>query len=470
MPLYTMPSYHKTYSTFKKGRARAAKRSQTLSVMAFVGILIVDSVFFILRTIHRLTLLIIINGVPAITVIGRVIFRFIILPVYGLLVILNRKQRAFFKAHSNKLFFLFTNRYVSHTVAILVILITITQNISIRTLRAEDFWTKSILPKLSPGQIPIEEIIEEEIVIPEPSLNAAQTTELPPAVTPKTSQGAPSATPPPILLSEDGAVITKPEIAETFDTPKPRESVITYTVLPEDTIYGIAEKFNISVNTILWSNKLSARSIIRPGDELKILPVTGVEHAVKSGQTISSIAALYDVPKEDIIEVNRLSEDGAIKIGMSIIIPDARPLPAPAPRKRPTTVPEFSLDRGWSGGGMLWPTVCRRITQYFMGWRHTGIDIACSMGANVYAAEEGVVEKAWFNRGGYGNHIILKHSDGAKTLYGHLKAGGILVSPGEYVKKGQVIGLMGSTGRSTGPHIHFEVIINGTRVNPFNRL
>ena len=92
------------------------------------------------------------------------------------------------------------------------------------------------------------------------------------------------------------------------------------------------------------------------------------------------------------------------------------------------------------------------------------------MGANVYASEEGTVEKAGFNRGGYGNHIILKHSDGSKTLYAHLKAGGILVSPGEYVKKGQVIGLMGSTGRSTGAHLHFEIIINGTRVNPFNRL
>ena len=105
-----------------------------------------------------------------------------------------------------------------------------------------------------------------------------------------------------------------------------------------------------------------------------------------------------------------------------------------------------------------------------MGWRHTGVDIACEMGANVYASEEGTVEKAGFNRGGYGNHIILKHSDGSKTLYAHLKAGGILVSPGEYVKKGQVIGLMGSTGRSTGAHLHFEIIINGTRVNPFNRL
>ncbi len=431
-----------------------------------------DSIFFILKTARKFALIIILNGAPAIQIIARGIFHLIILPIYRFILILNRKQRAFFLSHSNKLFFLFTNRYVSHTVAVLVILITIVQNISIRTLRAEDFWTKSILPELSPGQITFEEITEEEIVIPEPSLSEeAQETEFPPAVTPTTQQGARNAEPSSILLSEDGAVITKPDIAETFDTPKPRESIIAYSVLPEDTIYGIAEKFNISVNTVLWANKLSARSIIRPGDEITILPVTGVLHIVKSGQTISSIAALYSVPKDDIIEVNHLNNDGAIQIGVNLLIPDGHPPAVPTPKRRQTTtVPQFALDRRAGSGGFLWPTVCRRITQYFMGWRHTGIDIACGMGLNVYAAEEGAVEKAWFNSGGYGNHIVLKHSDGSKTLYAHLKAGGILVSTGEYVKKGQVIGLMGSTGRSTGAHLHFEIIINGTRVNPFNWL
>ena len=467
-----MPSYHKTYRTFRQKRSLGAKRFRVLPLMAFIGILIVDSIFFILKIARKFALIIILNSVPAMQIIAQGIFHLIILPIYGFILVLNRKQRAFFVSHSNKLFFLFTNRYVSHTVAVLVILITIVQNISIRTLRAEDFWTKSILPKLSPGQITFEESREEEIVIPNLSLGeATQETEFPPAVTPRTPQAAPSAEPSSILLSEDGAVITKPDIAETFDTPKPRERVITYNVLPEDTIYGIAEKFNISVNTVLWSNKLSARSIIRPGDEIIILPVTGVLHIVKSGQTISSIAALYSVPKDDIIEVNHLNDDGAIQIGVSLLIPDGHPPAIPAPKRRPTTtVPEFALDRGAGSGGFLWPTVCRRITQYFMGWRHTGVDIACEMGANVYASEEGTVEKAGFNRGGYGNHIILKHSDGSKTLYAHLKAGGILVSPGEYVKKGQVIGLMGSTGRSTGAHLHFEIIINGTRVNPFNRL
>ena len=119
---------------------------------------------------------------------------------------------------------------------------------------------------------------------------------------------------------------------------------------------------------------------------------------------------------------------------------------------------------------MVWPTTCRRITQYFRGWRHTGVDIACSTGADIYSAEEGVVEKAGWNSGGYGNHIIVKHPDGTKTLYAHIKARGILVSPGDYVKKGQLIAYMGSTGRSTGPHLHFEIIVRGSRINPFNRL
>jgi len=88
----------------------------------------------------------------------------------------------------------------------------------------------------------------------------------------------------------------------------------------------------------------------------------------------------------------------------------------------------------------------------------------------VYSAQDGLVERAGWNAGGYGNRIIIKHSDGTKTLYAHLKAGGILVAPGQYVNQGDLIGLMGSTGRSTGPHLHFEVIVSGTRVNPFNYL
>lgn len=473
-----MPLYHKTYRTFKKERLKGTKRSDILSIMPFIGILIVDSIFFVFRVIHKLLFLIAINGWPALRFTARLIFRLIILPSYGLILAFNRSQRTFFAANKNKLLFLFTNRYVSHTVAVLIVLITITQNISIRKLRAEDIGTNSILPDFAPGQIPIEEIIEEKIVIPKQGANAVGNKtpgmDLPPAIAPPAFQNAPEAEPPSVILSQDGTVITKPEFSETFDTPKPRESVITYEVESQDTIYDIAEKFNVSVNTILWANKLSARSVIRPGDELKILPVSGVEHLVKSGQTISSIAALYSVPKEDIVEVNRLSENATIRIGLNLIIPDGRPPAAPLQKPRPLAIGPSGIPdidgREGGGGGFLWPTVCRRITQYFMNWRHTGLDIACSMGADVYAAEEGIVEKAWFNRGGYGNHIILEHSDGSKTLYGHLKAGGMLVSPGEYVKKGQVIGLMGSTGRSSGTHLHFEVIINGTRVNPFNRL
>ena len=466
-----MSPYNKTYRGFHRNEF---KRKRKLKFLRVSIILIFDILFSILLAIRSIARKTIFKVLPMIaTVLYHIFFKTVLLNFYRLILQLNRRYKTTFPQERNPLFFLLSNRYVSHTVIVLIILTTTLHNLQIKNLRAEEFGKTALFGKLSQAETSLENFTEETIT---PDITA-------PPLEPDPSQNSPyvsqkiqltdevEETP---VLSQGGSAILKPNLTETIDTPKPRDSTIVYPVELNDTIFDIAERFNISVNTILWANKLTSRSIIRPGDELRILQSTGVEHAVKSGETVGSIAAKYNVPQEDILEVNKISMIDTIKIGMLLIIPDGRPLYTPPPPKAIARPQEtvFEPDLSDSGASdLFWPTNCRRITQYFKGWRHTGIDIACGMGVNVYAAADGIVERAgggW--NGGYGNMIIMRHNDGTKTLYGHLQAGGILVSPGEYIKKGRVIGLMGSSGRSTGPHVHFEIIINGTRVNPFNRL
>lgn len=253
-----------------------------------------------------------------------------------------------------------------------------------------------------------------------------------------------------------------------------RNKIVDYVVQNGDTISGIAHKFNISAQTILWSNNLTLRSVLKPGTTLKILPSTGVLHTVKRGETILAIANKYKADAQKILEANGLSSMSQIKIGQELIIPDGiRPTASvvyTAPSKTISQIgniisPIPQAAKPNSATKLLWPTAARRITQYY-GWRHTGVDIAGPIGTAIYAADDGIVETAGWNKGGYGYYIIINHGNGIRTLYGH--ASKLLVSKGETVARGQVIMLMGSTGRSTGPHLHFEVRLSSGRTNPLS--
>lgn len=258
--------------------------------------------------------------------------------------------------------------------------------------------------------------------------------------------------------------------------PTDRTEPIKYSVQSGDTISVIAQRFGISVATILWENNLTATSIIRPGTELTILPITGISHEVARGQTLGQIAQLYSVSESDIIEGNSLADANQLRIGAKLMIPGGSKrveTPVRSVAARPATGAAATIRSLVNapapvvpaGDKMVWPTVGARITQYY-SWAHGGIDIANRTGTPIYAAEAGTVETIGYNRGGYGNQILLNHGGGTKTRYAHLSTFG--VSTGERVAKGQYIGAMGSTGRSTGPHLHFEVIINGQRYNPLN--
>lgn len=263
-------------------------------------------------------------------------------------------------------------------------------------------------------------------------------------------------------LTANDTALLQPMIIPGAELGAGRSKIIQYVIQPGDTVSNLAQKFQINIETILIENKLSLRSVLRPGGTLSILPVNGVSHKVKKGDNLKKIALLYKADLQKIIDFNHLTEDD-LPIGEALIVPEGKRISAPAAPLTQIAAGRPSALKV-SGLGMLWPTTGRRITQYF-SWRHTGIDIALPTGTPIYAALDGVVEASGWNSGGYGYQIILRHSNGFKTRYAHNSK--LYVSVGQEVAKGDVIALIGSSGRSTGPHLHFEVIVGGVRVNPF---
>ncbi|NTU98999.1 peptidoglycan DD-metalloendopeptidase family protein [Candidatus Falkowbacteria bacterium] len=293
----------------------------------------------------------------------------------------------------------------------------------------------------------------------------------------------------PIEPTESADDATKNDVVFKNETAPVRTEITNYTVEQGDTISTIAKKFDIGVNTILWQNNLNAYSVIRPGDVLSILPVSGVVHTVASGESLKLIASKYDIDEQKISETNNISDSGHLKIGQKLIIPGGRKDAFTPEKKKSSTglalikdliVPknnkvvkapyeddEKKIPKDSTppvGNKMAWPTSGYRITQYY-SWRHYAIDVADHIGTPLYAADAGVIETAGWGKG-YGNQIVINHGGGKKTRYAHLSK--FYVKVGDQVDKGETIGAMGSTGWSTGSHLHFEVIINGVKYNPLN--
>ncbi len=268
------------------------------------------------------------------------------------------------------------------------------------------------------------------------------------------------------LVPEPGTDESQPSSSRTGTAGKPQ----IYTVQDGDTIASIAATFDISVNTVLWANGLSSRDIIKVGDHLTILPITGVLHTVQSGDTVLAMADQYDAKATDIIDYNSLDEEAKLSIGQKILVPDGYIEPRSAPEVAPRDA-QIARDEAdgptpppapVEGSGLIWPTTSRHISQYFR-WGHTGVDIDNRSRPPVFAAEAGTVEfTGWL--GGYGNLIILNHGSGLTTHYAHVEK--FYVSKGQQVAKGAAIAKVGSTGRSSGPHLHFEVRRGGRPVNP----
>ena len=252
------------------------------------------------------------------------------------------------------------------------------------------------------------------------------------------------------LISHNSVSTDTAEIDKQFSGKTSQISI--YTVQEGDTLSFIAQDYGVSVNTIIWANNLTNIDYLKPGTELKIPPVSGVIHKVKNGETISSIAKKYGVEQDNILSYNLLPKVDQIQAGQEIIIPGGKisssgTLVAQASVVRFAYLPDL-------GGYFAQPT-----TGYNWGRIHgrNGVDIANSCGTGIYAAADGNVELAMSSgwNGGFGRFLRVNHSNGTKTLYAHLSK--LLVSPSQYVQKGQLVAYMGTTGRSTGCHLHFEV-------------
>lgn len=256
------------------------------------------------------------------------------------------------------------------------------------------------------------------------------------------------------LLPETGPTGT---IADVDDEPR-GNNISIYIVHKGDTLSQIAKMFGVSVNTIVWSNEIVG-GLIREGQKLVILPISGVRHIVKTGDTIQTIAKFYKGDVTEIARYNDLAIGATLTPGQIIVVPDGE-------IATPKYTASGSSLRGASGpdygGYYMRPIIAGRKTQGLHGYN--GVDLADAYGTPIYAAAAGTViiakDSGW--NGGYGKYVVIQHGNGTQTLYSHNTEN--LVVEGQWVGRGQAIALMGSTGKATGPHVHFE--IRGAK-NPF---
>ena len=248
------------------------------------------------------------------------------------------------------------------------------------------------------------------------------------------------------LIAACPPITVNPQVLGSFlpqeAVTKKSQEITEYIVESGDTLSSLAEKFNISLNTVLWANDLTKSSKIKPGQKLIILPVSGVLHLVKTGNTLSEIAEIYEAKTSEIADFNELSESKEIFVGDVLIIPDGK---IPANKTYYTNIhltdSYFILStQGIITQGPHW---------------YNAIDVANKCGTPILAAAGGIVQKVGYKTWPAGNFVRILHPNGVVTLYGHLSK--ISVKTNEKVLQGQVIGSMGSTGLSTGCHLHFDV-------------
>lgn len=266
-------------------------------------------------------------------------------------------------------------------------------------------------------------------------------------------------------LTINESVIKSENTAETIvPDNRPRSEVITYKVAAGDTISAIAIKFEVSAESIKWANGMNDSDAINPEDNLKIPPISGVIHKVKEGDTLDTVSKTYQADKQTIADFpfNYIDDTLSLKVGQTLYVPNGV-VPRPVSPKAPTrTVPTRQGTFVIGSGLLSWP-VPANISQYF-SWFHTALDLPNPYGTPIYAAASGRVIDAKTQKYGFGIYCILDIGNGYTTAYAHMSSR--VCQVGQTYKKGDYIGAVGSTGRSTGPHLHFEVRRNGTAVNP----
>jgi murein DD-endopeptidase MepM/ murein hydrolase activator NlpD len=261
-------------------------------------------------------------------------------------------------------------------------------------------------------------------------------------------------------------------VANTLVSELPKGEITEYRVVEGDTVSSIAQKFGVTIDTIMWENSLKSVDAIKVKQILRILPVTGVRYKVKRGETIYSISKAHQVDAQNIIDYpfNTFSNDEtfALSAGQELIIPDGIKPKEIVLDTRYIARTVAPIPGVVGEGNFMWPT-SGVISQRY-SWYHRAVDIANHGNPTVVAAQGGTVVSAGWNGGGYGNYVVINHGNGYSTLYAHMLSNSVAVQAGQVVKQGQKIGTMGSTGRSTGTHLHFEVKGLNGNMDPLSAL
>ena len=418
---------------------------------------------------------------PSLTI-GRFLFRYFFVTGYRLALFLKRlTRRALGPVHGQALA-VFANRYAVHATIIALAVFISATNASAREVETTDMGERTLLySMLATDESDYSATIEDAT----PAIyQPAGISYLGSGVL-RTTGG----------IDFDYEIFAQTTLATLGDgtvvaltTPRsgrstaPRERVVEHAVEAGDTIGSIAADYQISISTILWANNLGPRDYLQIGQKLKIPPLDGVIHKVKTGDTVAKIASRYGAAAAEILTANRLSDAAELRVGDELIVPDGEPPAAPAAKIAKTPRPIASLKNIFvppsasanRSTRLLWPTSGHVITQYYGVWEnvhgvrvHSGLDIDGHYDSPLYAAEDGVVTRAGWGTG-YGYMVDIDHGGGLVTRYGHSSK--LFVKAGDYVKRGQTIAMMGTTGWSTGTHLHFEVRIGGRTVNPISYL
>ncbi|MDD4027274.1 MAG: peptidoglycan DD-metalloendopeptidase family protein [Candidatus Shapirobacteria bacterium] len=257
-----------------------------------------------------------------------------------------------------------------------------------------------------------------------------------------------------LIMAADNSAV------DTLVSELPKGEVTEYRVAEGDTVSSIAQKFGVTIDTIMWENNLKSVDAIKVGQILRILPVTGVRYKVKRGETIYSIAKAHQVDAQNIIDYpfNTFSNDEtfALSAGQDLMIPEGiKPKEIILDTKKYAARTVAAIPGVVGEGNFMWPT-SGTISQRY-SWYHRAVDVANRSNPTIVAAQGGTVTSAGWNGGGYGNYVVINHGNGYSTLYAHMLNNSVVVKAGQVVKQGQKLGTMGSTGRSTGTHLHFEI-------------
>lgn len=271
-----------------------------------------------------------------------------------------------------------------------------------------------------------------------------------------------------IPISEDSEYLFKTVRTETIISRNNRKETIKYIVRSGESLSSLATDFGITITTLKYANGLSSNTL-KVGQELRVPSIDGLFVKVVKNDTLSALANRYKVKVDDIVSYNNLDKDAPIFSGQELLIPGAivpKAVEIEYNRSGNISVPNFSPTV--YSGKFIWPTqtATHYISQGYKSY-HRAIDLNKLNLSGIYASAPGVVQ-IYTTRSGYGNLIVLNHGNGWSTYYGHLSQ--FKVKAGDYVQQGQLIGIMGNTGKSTGPHLHFEIRQNGKMLNPLDYL